>query len=671
MMHGPQRPVQTPFPYSPHASFMFQSRKRDQQRRRSSNNNTAPRVQQYFSNPQNYNALYAMVPNTSNNSNNSHNNNHSSSASTVTSVSTPPPSSAPAHIANLQKQPDPASPATIATTISSQHSTPSPSPARVAIMSDASAVSADGFGLFGDATYMAAADMSSKGVSNTQGGFNDGHTSPNHYSPANISIVVPQYPDIYGSYSSQQHQQHQQQQHTPQQTQAPQQQTMMATQFPQYAGSMYQNEDEIPELSPTPRKARFPSSARLSVSSVDTYNNNNSNNNNNNNRQPTTPVHTPDHNSNATSDSSSAHLNPNPMPKLGRTYSDAVQDELYNPDLIASSYSAAPAAPAMTQYSQMYQQPQHHQHASPTATSPHHRDNSPFRATSPYNASMNFAGLEAYGPSMSQQQQQQQQQQPIRNRRESELSMVSTGRPQQQQHMGNPKTISPKDALLEYNNSPEGDVSQMNFFGSMPSDSSRTTSRENSDLEEINRSLSVSSRRESSFSESLSNYTNGTAAPSYMQGYSPATSQTPRRYSDYSSAAPVVVEKPLGTRADTGAYTCTYSGCGQRFNTSGKLQKHRREAHRKSTPTANSVSTAAAIASRNAQPGPHRCMRPNPSTGKPCNTVFSRPYDLTRHEDTLHNSHKEKVRCEICTDEKTFSRPDALVRHRRVKHGIH
>jgi hypothetical protein len=639
MMHGPQRPVQTPFPYSPHASFMFQSRKRDQQRRRSSNNNTAPRVQQYFSNPQNYNALYAMVPNTSNGSNH---NNHSSSASTVTSVSTPPPSSAPAHIASLQKQSDPASPATIATTISSQHSTPSPSPARVAIMSDASTVSADGFGLFDDATYMAA-DMSSKGVSNAQDSFSDGHTSPHQYSPANISIVVPQYPDMYGSYSSQQQQQQQQQTTTPQHTQAPQQQTMMATQFPQYAGSMYQNEDEIPELSPTPRKARFPSSARLSVSSVDTYNNNN-------NRQPTTPVHTPDHSTAADSSSASEtpliyvdewldqylqlnpDINPNPMPKIGRTYSDAVQDELYNPDLIGSDYSA-PAAPSMNQYSQMYQQPQQ-QHNSPTATSPHHRDNSPFRSTSPYNASMNFAGLEAYGPSMGQQQQQQQQQQhhhhhqqqqqqPLRNRRESELSMISTGRPQQQQ-LGTPKTISPKDALLEYS-SPEGDVSQMNFFGpcSMPSgSSSRNISRENSDLEEVSRSMSVSSRRESSFSDSLSNYTNATAvAAPYMQTYSPATSQPPRRYSDYSSAAPVIVEKPLGTRADTGAYTCTYSGCGQRFNTSGKLQKHRREAHRKSTPTANSVSTAAAIASRNAQPGPHRCMRPNPSTGKPCNTA--------------------------------------------------
>jgi len=131
------------------------------------------------------------------------------------------------------------------------------------------------------------------------------------------------------------------------------------------------------------------------------------------------------------------------------------------------------------------------------------------------------------------------------------------------------------------------------------------------------------------------------------------------------------IPRPHDTSAGTGTYTCTFSGCGQRFTTSTKLQKHRRDAHRKAVPSGNSVSSAAAIAARNAQPGPHRCMRINPSTNKPCNTVFSRPYDLTRHEDTIHNSAKEKVRCEICNDEKTFSRPDALVRHRRVKHGIH
>jgi uncharacterized Zn-finger protein len=69
------------------------------------------------------------------------------------------------------------------------------------------------------------------------------------------------------------------------------------------------------------------------------------------------------------------------------------------------------------------------------------------------------------------------------------------------------------------------------------------------------------------------------------------------------------------------------------------------------------------------QAGPHRCDRINPSTGKPCDTVFSRPYDLTRHEDTIHNMRKEKVHCHICPDgEKTFSRADALTRHFRVCH---
>ncbi|KAL8805141.1 MAG: hypothetical protein Q9182_002123 [Xanthomendoza sp. 2 TL-2023] len=67
--------------------------------------------------------------------------------------------------------------------------------------------------------------------------------------------------------------------------------------------------------------------------------------------------------------------------------------------------------------------------------------------------------------------------------------------------------------------------------------------------------------------------------------------------------------------------------------------------------------------------GPLKCERINPSTGKPCMAVFSRSYDLTRHEDTIHNSSKRrKVRCQLCTEEKTFSRNDALTRHMRVVH---
>jgi hypothetical protein len=68
----------------------------------------------------------------------------------------------------------------------------------------------------------------------------------------------------------------------------------------------------------------------------------------------------------------------------------------------------------------------------------------------------------------------------------------------------------------------------------------------------------------------------------------------------------------------------------------------------------------------NNQSGTHKCERENPSTGKHCNLTFSRSYDLTRHEDTIHDRHKLKVKCRICT--RTFARRDALMRHLRVIH---
>jgi len=125
------------------------------------------------------------------------------------------------------------------------------------------------------------------------------------------------------------------------------------------------------------------------------------------------------------------------------------------------------------------------------------------------------------------------------------------------------------------------------------------------------------------------------------------------------------VERPADTSSDSGTYSCTYHGCLLRFDTPSKLQKHKRESHRQVSP---STSPAANLALRNSQAGPHTCERINPSTGKPCNSVFSRPYDLTRHEDTIHNARKLKVRCHLCTEEKTFSRNDALTRHMRVVH---
>lgn len=136
-----------------------------------------------------------------------------------------------------------------------------------------------------------------------------------------------------------------------------------------------------------------------------------------------------------------------------------------------------------------------------------------------------------------------------------------------------------------------------------------------------------------------------------------------------SQSSTEMLQKPASSAADTGTYTCTYHGCTLRFETPQKLQKHKREGHRNANPPAvGSSMTSAALLERNSQAGPHKCERINPTTGKPCNTIFSRPYDLTRHEDTIHNARKQKVRCALCTEEKTFSRNDALTRHMRVVH---
>ncbi|KAL8871516.1 MAG: hypothetical protein Q9174_002669 [Haloplaca sp. 1 TL-2023] len=141
------------------------------------------------------------------------------------------------------------------------------------------------------------------------------------------------------------------------------------------------------------------------------------------------------------------------------------------------------------------------------------------------------------------------------------------------------------------------------------------------------------------------------------------------------------LQRPSDMSAASGTFACTSQTCAARFDTAPKLQKHRREAHRNSPPRATSVapttssvmspttsSGSSAAMHRNQQTGPHKCERINPSTGKSCNTVFSRSYDLTRHEDTIHSNRKQKVRCHLCTEDKTFSRNDALTRHMRVVH---
>lgn len=63
----------------------------------------------------------------------------------------------------------------------------------------------------------------------------------------------------------------------------------------------------------------------------------------------------------------------------------------------------------------------------------------------------------------------------------------------------------------------------------------------------------------------------------------------------------------------------------------------------------------------------HVCDKVYPD-GTQCRRSFTRPYDLARHQETLHASVRKTFRCQVCgNDSKTFSRLDALSRHMRLK----
>jgi hypothetical protein len=74
--------------------------------------------------------------------------------------------------------------------------------------------------------------------------------------------------------------------------------------------------------------------------------------------------------------------------------------------------------------------------------------------------------------------------------------------------------------------------------------------------------------------------------------------------------------------------------------------------------------------SRTSEVGPYKCEWTNTATGRTCDATFSRPYDLTRHEENVHNPKRQRFSCTLCTKAKSLSRSDALVRHMRMVHGI-
>jgi len=414
--------------------------------------------------------------------------------------------------------------------------------------------------------------------------------------------------------------------------------------------------------------------------------------------------------------------------RLCRTESEAFTDELYMPSLFAaSSVKKTPKtflSPHNNLISERLQTANLARSTSPNSCSV--QDQSPFVSGSDM-ASRNWRA--PTGPINTAANIRRQQ------KEEAEQAEYAQHRPQLQREQT--KTISPKDALLDFSESepvsalfpeqfPVGYRSHMggteqwpsnNYFsssnntafGAMPTQpfTFRSATPAEPSYTETNFDFVVSQpSSEGAPSEQFPTSFPAAMAAKLNSGSSDATPDFPAALpsmetslsdlghapSSQESIANLAPHRPADTRANTGTYTCTYHGCTRRFDSHNNLQKHKREFHRSqqqsqhrdhTSPTASSASpmqadspasgseagmSNEAIMARNSQAGPHKCTRINPSTNKPCNTVFSRPYDLTRHEDTIHNNRKQKVRCPLCHEEKTFSRHDALTRHMRVVH---
>ncbi|KAK9480747.1 hypothetical protein V1514DRAFT_340471 [Lipomyces japonicus] len=235
------------------------------------------------------------------------------------------------------------------------------------------------------------------------------------------------------------------------------------------------------------------------------------------------------------------------------------------------------------------------------------------------------------------------------------------------------KTISPQEALIDFDESQteQQPELQRSMFAPTPSVSSSTSSLNNikPDLaDSIDNKLTdfdlFSSNPATPFPRSQADRFDATSQSSIMSSPIPSENDDDMAGTAMSSVSPSIrsiqSNNPsdiASSSEDIGTFTC--SECGKRFPKDHNLQLHLRT--HVTSPSRKKIPLAA-------QTG-HRCTWINPSTGKPCNKVFSRPYDLIRHQETIHAANRKMFKCELCGDDtKTFSRQDALARHIRVKH---
>ncbi|KAI9716589.1 MAG: hypothetical protein M1828_007622 [Chrysothrix sp. TS-e1954] len=370
------------------------------------------------------------------------------------------------------------------------------------------------------------------------------------------------------------------------------------------------------------------------------------------------------------------------FPKLDCTMSDIYQDELYDP----RNSSSAPVTGQVPAYSTQFLSPNQPNMVVQRLQQANQARNGmpqPQRQVSPYRQHSAWANSNDFSTS----QHRMQTAAGLREQQKAENDAIVYRQHHPQREDTEPNTISPKDAFpmeinpgeeelpsLFPNSSQQSGNGDSNGFGrgNPPSSS------------QFNFSVPASSVSFATPSMPASASIPETRIPQYRPESSNSVEQEPMSFpaalpsmettrsdvgddysQDESSSSPETLHRPSGTTASAGTYSCTYKGCSRRFESPPQLQKHKREDHRTTGTIIHEQEDAATSAMT--QAGPHKCTRKNPATGRPCNTVFSRPYDLTRHEDTIHAKRK-KVRCPHCTEEKLFSRADALTRHLRVVH---
>jgi hypothetical protein len=371
------------------------------------------------------------------------------------------------------------------------------------------------------------------------------------------------------------------------------------------------------------------------------------------------------------------------VPKLERTVTDAINDELFYQAPAQVSTAVAQQHLSAPQSNPIVNDLLHAAHmARSTSSNSSQSRLSPFRPESPW---VSGSRMRPEGQRRSQGSQ--------------DLSYQTSPRTDSE-----PKTISPKDALLDYK--PEENevplfpqsssfsqptmAAPANAHHYVPTSNMGYGSMASPAPSNWNTQVQMSAPQYASYGSFIpmnglpmgSSYTlpqdhrqaEQPEFPAHLTSMESSASEAAPPSSMASMASTVITQsspKPSDSSARTGTYSCTYHGCTERFSSPQKLQKHKRDAHRRTsnvTPGVGSGMSTQQLMERNSQTGPHKCERINPTTGKSCNAIFSRPYDLTRHEDTIHNIRKTKVRCALCQEEKTFSRADALTRHMRVVH---